>query len=64
MTGKSSTGGYFVCDHWGHQLKWPIPKQQLVEFFQTYASNTMDNNSGDESSNSSQSDKLTKKKVL
>ena len=34
ITGKSSTGGYFLCDKYSHALKHPIPQQQLVEYFE------------------------------
>ena len=32
ITGKSSTGGYYLRDKYSHALKHPIPQQQLVEY--------------------------------
>ena len=34
ITGKSSTGGYYLHDKYSHALKCPIPQQQLVEYFE------------------------------
>ena len=34
ITGKSSTGGYYLRDKYSHALKHPIPQQQLVEYFE------------------------------
>ena len=34
ITGKSSTGGYYLHDKYSNTLKHPIPQQQLVEYFE------------------------------
>ena len=42
IIGKSSTGGYFLCDRHSHTLKCPIPQQQLVEYFEAFKASSCD----------------------
>ena len=42
IIGKSSTGGYFLCNKYSHALKCPIPQQELVEYFEAFKASSCD----------------------
>ena len=63
ITGKSSTGGYYLHDKYSNALKCPIPQQQLVEYFEACKTSMCDSDDDVMNSNPSENTSTPSKNI-